>query len=122
MDIKLDPATLGIIGDAYAATGDTVNAEDYFRTMEVAVAGQPGAYHRAWSLFLLDHNLRVGEVLDNVTKELETRRDIYGYDLYALALFKAGQQTKARDAIAKALSTGSRDPLILAHARMINAQ
>ena len=122
MDIKLDPATLGIIGDAYAATGDTANAEDYFKTMEVAVAGQPGAYHRAWSLFLLDHNRRVGEVLANVTKELETRRDIYGYDLYALALFKSGQRSKAREAIAKALSTGSQDPLILGHARMIDAE
>jgi hypothetical protein len=122
MNVKLDPTTLGIIGDAYAATGDTITAEDYFKTMEVAVAGQPGAYHRAWSLFLLDHNRRVKEVLANVTAELESRRDIYGYDLYALALYKSGERMKAREAIAKALATGSRDPLILAHARLINAE
>jgi len=54
--IKLDPATLGTIGDAYAAIGNRAQAEDYYKTMEVAVAGQPGAYHRAWSLFLLDHD------------------------------------------------------------------
>ena len=42
--IKLDPATLGTMGDAYRAIGDTAQAEQYYKTMEVAVAGQPGAY------------------------------------------------------------------------------
>jgi hypothetical protein len=117
--IKLDPATLGTVGDAYAAIGDTAGARDYFRTMEVAVAGQPGAYHRAWSLFLLDHGLRYAEVLANAQGELRTRRDIYGYDLVAWALHHVHRDVEARVAMDSALVLGTRDALLDFHAGMI---
>ncbi len=51
----LDPATLGLLSDCYAAQGDTAKAAEYAKAMEVSVSQQPGAFHRAWSLFLLDH-------------------------------------------------------------------
>lgn len=116
---KLDPATLGTIGDAYAALGENGNAEDYYKTMEVAVSGQPGAYHRAWSLFLLDHNRRLPEVLANVGKEIETRKDVYGYDLLAWALHKAGRNNEARTAMNNARRLGTRDAMLFYHAGMI---
>jgi tetratricopeptide (TPR) repeat protein len=119
MTIKLDPATLGIIGDAYASLGDTAQARDYLSTMEVAVAGQPGAYHRAWSLFLLDHDLRVGEVLANVKGELQTRRDVYGYDLLAWALYKSGRCREASAAMDSAMRMGTRDAMLFFHAGVI---
>ena len=119
MAIKLDPATLGTIGDAYAATGNAVQAEEYFKTMEVAVAGQLGPYHRAWSLFLLDHNRRVPEVLENVQSELKTRKDIYGYDLLAWALHKSGRDAEAASAMRNALKLGTRDAMLFYHAGMI---
>jgi tetratricopeptide (TPR) repeat protein len=118
--IKLDPATLGTIGDAYAALGDRSRAEDYYKTMEVAVAGQPGAYHRAWSLFLLDHNLRVTEVLANVQKEIQTRRDVYGYDLLAWALHKEHRDAEARVAITQARKLGTKDAMLFYHEGMID--
>jgi tetratricopeptide (TPR) repeat protein len=117
--IKLDPATLGTIGDAYAAIGDKATAADYVRTMEVAVAGQPGAYHRAWSLFLLDHGRRYAEVLANARAELETRQDIYGYDVLAWALHRNGRNLEARIAMNSALRLGTRDALLDFHAGMI---
>jgi tetratricopeptide (TPR) repeat protein len=116
---KLDPATLGTVGEAYAALGEARKAEDYFKTMEVAVSGQPGAYHRAWSLFLLDHNRRIPEVLANVGKEIETRKDVYGYDLLAWALHKAGRDTEARIAMNNARRLGTRDATMFYHAGMI---
>jgi tetratricopeptide (TPR) repeat protein len=116
---KVDPATLGTIGDAYASLGDSVRAEEYFRTMEVAVNGQPGAYHRAWSLFLLDHNRRIPEVLTNVQREIETRKDIYGYDLLAWALHKSGRKVEARLAMNEARRLGTRDAMLFYHAGMI---
>ena len=119
MAIKLDPATLGTIGDAYAAIGDSVNAEEYFKTMEVAVAGQLGPYHRAWSLFLLDHNRRVPEVLKNVQGELATRKDIYGYDLLAWALHKSDRDAEAATAMKSALALGTQDAMLFYHAGMI---
>lgn len=118
--IKLDPATLGTIGDAYAALGDTSRAEEYFKTMEVAVAGQPGAYHRAWSLFLLDHDRRIPEVLANVMKESETRKDVYGYDLLAWALHKEHRDAEASAAMAQARRLGTRDAMLFYHEGMID--
>src|SRR2546425_5841087 len=50
-----DPATFGVVSDAYAALGDSAHAAEYARAMEVAVLGQPGQWHRAGGLFLLDH-------------------------------------------------------------------
>jgi tetratricopeptide (TPR) repeat protein len=120
LSIKLDPATIGTIGDAYAVVGDTAQAEEYFRTMEIAVAGQPGAYHRAWSLFLLDHDRRVPEVLANVRAELETRKDVYGYDLLAWALHKSGLNIDARAAMTMAMSMGTQDAMLFYHAGVID--
>jgi tetratricopeptide (TPR) repeat protein len=119
MTIKLDPATLGTIGDAYTAIGDTAQAAEYFKTMEVAVAGQLGPYHRAWSLFLLDHDRRVPEVLKNVNAELVSRKDIYGYDLLAWALHKSGRNSEAEIAMKNALKLGTRDAMLFYHAGMI---
>jgi tetratricopeptide (TPR) repeat protein len=116
---RLDPATLGTIGDAYATLGDSDRADEHFRTMEVAVSGQPGAYHRAWSLFLLDHNRRIPEVLANVQAEIETRKDIYGFDLLAWALHKAGRHAEARLAMNEARRLGTRDAMLFYHAGMI---
>jgi tetratricopeptide (TPR) repeat protein len=118
--IKLDPATLGLIGDAYASLGDSARAQEYYKTMEVAVSGQPGAYHRAWSLFLLDHDLQVSQVLANVEKELETRKDIYGYDLLAWALHKSHRDREARAAMTEARKLGTRDAMLFYHEGMID--
>ncbi|HYU00377.1 MAG TPA: tetratricopeptide repeat protein, partial [Gemmatimonadales bacterium] len=114
-----DPATFGVVSDAYAALGDSVHAAEYARAMEVAVLGQPGQWHRAWSLFLLDHDRRVPEVLAHIRRELETRHDVYGYDLLAWALHKEGRHAAARAAMTQALALGTDDPLLLRHAAAI---
>jgi tetratricopeptide (TPR) repeat protein len=115
----LDPATLGLVGDAYAELGDTARAGDYYRTMEVTVLHQPGPFHRAWSVFLLDHDRNVPEVLAKVTEELGSRRDIYGYDLLAWALHRSGRDVEARAPMARALALGTRDAMLHYHAGMI---
>lgn len=117
--IQLDPATLGVIGDAYAAKGDSAKAAEYLQTMEVAVGLQPGAYHRAWSLHLLDHGLRVDDVLGKSEAELRDRKDVYGWDVYAWALEQAGRRAEARVAMRQALRLGTVDPLLQRHAQRI---
>jgi tetratricopeptide (TPR) repeat protein len=114
----LDPATLGIIGEAYAATGDSGKAEEYYRTMETVVLHQPGPFHRAWSLFLLDHDRDVRRVLAKVEEEISSRQDIYGYDLLAWALHHSGRDREAKAALSRALSLGIRDALLYDHAGM----
>jgi tetratricopeptide (TPR) repeat protein len=115
----LDPATLGLLGDAYAALGDSSKSEEYFRAMDVTVLHQPGPFHRAWSLFLLDHGREVPAVLAKVSEELETRRDIYGYDLLAWALHRSGRDAEAREPMLRALALGTRDAMLYYHAGMI---
>lgn len=116
---RMDPVTLGTMAQAYELLGDTTRAGESFRAMEVSVMAQPGAYHRAWSLFLLDHNSRVAEVLGNAREEIQTRKDIYGYDLLGWALFKNGKNVDARAAALNALRLGTEDASLYYHAGMI---
>jgi hypothetical protein len=87
----------------------------------VAVSQQAAAYHRAWSLFLLDHGRRVDEVLAKSQEELRTRTDIYGYDVVAWALHAKGRDREAREMMAHALALGTQDPLLATHAAAIDA-
>lgn len=114
-----EPSTLALLSDLYAASGRADRAAEYARVVEVSLAGSAGAYHRAESLFLLDHGRRVPEVLAQARADLRTRRDVYGHDLLAWALHRAGRDAEAREAMAAALSRGTRDPLLLYHAGMI---
>ncbi|HYN81417.1 MAG TPA: tetratricopeptide repeat protein [Gemmatimonadaceae bacterium] len=116
---KFDPGLLGTIGEAYATLGDDVRAEDYFRRMETAARAAPGGHDRGASMFLLDRNRRIPEVLANAQKEIETRKDIYGYDLVAWALHKAGRNAEARAAMNEARRLGTRDAVLFYHAGMI---
>ena len=116
---SLDPATLGTLSDSYSAIGDTAAGAEYARALDAAVLKQPGAYHRAWSLFLLDHDRHVATVTRKVRAELQTRRDIYGYDLLAWALYKQHRGVDAEHAMAKALREGTVDALLFYHAGMI---
>ena len=117
--VALDPATLGLVSDAHAALGDTAKAAEYFRTMEVAVSAQAGPFHRAWSLFLLDHGRRVPEVLARARAEIAVRRDVYGHDLLAWALHKAGRDAEAQAAMTAALALGTQDAMLFRHAAAI---
>ena len=117
--MQLDPATLGLVGDAYAAIGNRAKADEYFQTLQVAVSMQPGAYHRAWSLYLLDHGMKVSEVLQKAQDELRDRKDVYGYDIVAWALEKSGRHAEAKAAMRQALRLHTPDPLMLRHAQII---
>jgi tetratricopeptide (TPR) repeat protein len=115
----LDPATLGVLYDAYAALGDSARAEQYARAMEVAVLHQPGPLHRAWGMFLLDHGRDVANVLARAEEEIRTRQDVYGWDLLAWALHHSGRQAEAGEAATHALALGTRDAVLHYHAGMI---
>ena len=58
-------------------------------------------------------------MLANVRRELETRRDIYGYDLLAWGLHASGRDDEARLPIARALELGTQDAMLYYHAGMI---
>ena len=119
--MTLDPATLGTLSEAWAAVGDTAKSNEYADALDVSVRSQPGEYHRAWSLFLLDHGRRVSEVARRVREELRGRQDVYAYDLHAWALHHQGRDREARVTMARALSLGTKDALLFRHAAVIDA-
>ena len=118
--VSFDPATLGVISDSYLALGDSAKAEAYAHAMEVAVSKQKTAYHREWSLFLLNHGRRMGEVLSKAQDELRTRQDIYGYDVLAWALHASGRDAEAREMMKHALALGTQDAMLFYHAATID--
>ena len=116
---ELDPATLGVISDAYAAVGAPAKASEFRRAMEASVSGETGPFHRAWSLYLLDHRLRVDDVLRMATDDLRQRRDVYGWDLHAWALHAAGRDSEAAASMHAALALATPDATLWFHDGMI---
>jgi tetratricopeptide (TPR) repeat protein len=119
--VQLDPATLGTMSEAYAALGDTAQARSFSDAMATAALSQPGAIHRAWGLFLLDHDRDIARVLRAARTDIVHRRDVYGYDLLAWASYKSGRVADARRAAAAALAQGTEDASFYYHAGMIAA-
>ena len=119
--IQLDPTVLGIVSDAYRQLGDSTAAMQYAQAMKVSALKQPGAIHRTWGLFVLDHgNTRERKhVLARAHADIKTRHDVYGEDLLAWALFRDGRLTDAREAMVRALAQQTEDPLIFEHASAI---
>lgn len=112
---SFEPGTLGLLSEAYSALGDSGKAAEYASAMEVSLSNQPGAYHRGWALFLLDHHRQVDRVLAKALAELGTRKDIYGYDVVAWALHQAGRDREALVFSDSAVARGTRDPLLYRH-------
>ena len=110
---------LAVMSDAALASGDSAQAEEYARVMEVSVRRQAGALHRGWGLFLLDRGRRIDQVAAQAAHDLEARPDIYGYDLLAWALHGQGRDAEAARAMAGALRLGTRDATLFYHAGMI---
>ena len=115
----VDPATLGLLSQVYAAAGDSTRSADALKAMAVAVLAQPGPFHRGWSLLLLEQGREVPEVLARARAELATRRDIYGWDLLAWSLYRSGRAAEAVPATERALALGTRDAMLWYHAGMI---
>ena len=119
--VQLDPATLGTVSSAYRALGDTVQAASYAKAMSVSALTQPGVIHRAWGLFLLDHGSarERATVLSRARLELDERKDVYGHDLMAWALYRDGQIAEAKREMTLALSQNTQDVMLAGHARAI---
>lgn len=123
ISIQLDPATLGTISRAYAALGDTAQAARYADAMSRSALTQPGAIHRAWGQFLLDHGTEAdrGDVLRRAQRELRDRHDVYGHDLLAWALYRNGHLSEARSEMQLAMAQHTEDTMLAEHSRLLAA-
>jgi tetratricopeptide (TPR) repeat protein len=119
------PDTLARRADLYTlrnSAGDASRAEQDRRTV-LAIAQLSTAagnvYDRTLSLYLANHGQEAARAVDLATKELATRKDVYGYDALAWALLADGRAPEADASIQKALAVGTRDARILYHSGMI---
>jgi tetratricopeptide (TPR) repeat protein len=117
------PDALTALGDLLALRGDAEGAREQYATVEAIARLQPGegglVYNRQLALFLLDHDGDAAEALALAERELQVRKDVYGYDAYAWALLANGRAAEADAAMATALDTGTRDARVLFHAGVI---
>ena len=104
------------------APGDAKLAQEDRNTV-IAIAQLASAtgnvYDRTLSLYLANHGLETARSVELATKELEVRKDVYGYDTLAWALLADGRAGAADAAIQTALAFGTKDAKILYHAGMI---
>jgi tetratricopeptide (TPR) repeat protein len=119
------PDTLARRADLYTlrnASGDPARAEQDRRTV-LAIAQLATAagnvYDRTLSLYLANHGQETARAVDLAGKELEIRKDVYGYDALAWALLADGRAAEADAAMQKALAFGTKDAKILYHSGMI---
>ncbi len=71
--------------------------------------------HRPLALYFADHG-EPARGLAMTGRELKGRKDVYGYDAYAWALYRAGRAAEAVEPMRQALARGTVDPLLEFHA------
>jgi tetratricopeptide (TPR) repeat protein len=117
-----EPDLLAALGDLYTLTGQHGQAEVQYRTVEYIgklAELNKQIYNRQLANFYSDHDLRLKEALRLAQAELQTRKDIYGYDAAAWAEYKNGNFAEAQRLIQQAMTLGTRDARLYYHAGMI---
>lgn len=116
------PELLAYLGDLYTLNGDAADAERQYAAVDfIAELGyvQAEIANRELALFQASHGRDTAHAVRLATAELETRRDIYGYDALAWALFNDGQAAAALEPARRSLELGTQDPKLLYHAGMV---
>jgi tetratricopeptide (TPR) repeat protein len=109
------------LADYRHAMGDAAGEEranGTVKTLEALLPAEEKAVHRLLALYLAEHG-DAKRAVEMTSKELETRKDIGGYDAYAWCLYRAGRARDAAEPMAKALATGTIDPMLEFHAGAI---
>jgi tetratricopeptide (TPR) repeat protein len=118
------PEFLAGLGDLYAMTGRSQDAAAQYATVR-AIAdlskAQAQLYNRQLVLFDANHGKNLAEGLTLAERELAVRKDVYGYDAYAWALYASGRYVDADRAMLSARAEGTVDALLDYHQGMIDA-
>ena len=116
------PELVAALGDQHALTGRPDLAEQQYATVEAIgalAASNRQVFNRQLALFYADHDRYLEDALELAMTEIDVRKDVFGHDALAWALFKNGRYRDAARAIDAAMRLGTRDPALLYHAGMI---
>lgn len=116
------PEYLAALGDLYTLRGDASRAARAYDTVELSASLATldrRLYDRQFVLFYLDHDRHLDRAVTIAEASLAQRPDVYGYDIYAWALYKAGHYAEAAAASDRALALGTLDARFHYHAGFI---
>jgi tetratricopeptide (TPR) repeat protein len=116
------PEYVTALGDVYAASGDQKRAQDQYDligAIEQLYAANGVNLDLQIGLFNADHNRNIDATVDRARAAYAEQPSLQAADTLAWVEYAAGQIAEARTAIAAALATGTKDPLINFHAGMI---
>jgi tetratricopeptide (TPR) repeat protein len=116
------PAYAAALGDVYAKNGQAAEAKQQYDLVEYIGRLNDfnrNVYNRELAMFYADHNLQPDRAVALARKEFDVRHDVYTWDALAWALFRAGQENEAAEAMAAALRLGTKDSLLFFHAGLI---
>jgi tetratricopeptide (TPR) repeat protein len=116
------PEYAGSLEAIYSQLGRTADAQRQRDLLDVIeklgrANGEKG--NRNLALVYANENRNTDRALDQIHGELETRKDVYTYDVLSWVLFRAGNWKDAEAASQKALAMHSPEPLFLYHAGVI---
>jgi len=117
------PEYAAALGDVYTRLGRPEEAQKQYALVEyigLLSTLNKVLYNRELAYFYADHDIKLLEALALARKELESRQDIYAYDLLAWALYKNDRPQEALAAMTEALKLGTRDARLLFHAGMMH--
>src|SRR5262245_46626069 len=117
------PEYASALGDLYTSLGRTDDAAKQYALVEYI--GRLNAvsrvvYSRELAGFHADRGVKLDEALAAARSELEVRKDIFGYDVLAWALYKSGRPAEALAPMSEALRLGTKDARLFFHAGMIH--
>lgn len=125
INIVPQPDFLAALGDIYMLTDQPDEAQLQYKTVEYIgklAALNKQIYNRQLANFYSGHDLHVKEALRLALAELESRKDIYGYDAAAWAYYRNGKFAQAQSLMDQAMALGTRDAYLYYHAGMIALQ
>ncbi len=116
------PVVAEALGDLLVRMGRQEEAERQFSLVEYIgrlTRLNRVVYNRDLAYFYADHRRHLDQAVALAEREATQRHDIYTDDTLAWADFQVGRYAEADRLMARALSLGTRDALLLYHAGMI---
>ncbi|HQQ78716.1 MAG TPA: diguanylate cyclase, partial [Thermoanaerobaculia bacterium] len=120
-DVGISTGVAAALVDYRRAMGDAAGearAKKAIADLDAKLPEDHRLVHRPLALYFSDHG-EPARGLAMTERELRGRRDVYGYDAYAWALYRAGRPAEAVEPMKLALSRGTVDPLLEFHAGAI---
>ena len=117
-----DPTFIAALGDLYHLAGRENEAQTQYalvNQIRYLNALNGVRYNRQIALIDADHDKNLKQAVEDARREYVARKDIYGADALAWTALKAGDISKARQAIGAALRLSTRDSKLFYHAGMI---